>query len=658
MSNDSWLEHLQRESEREDRQHGRRLRAERDAERGPRPVKEGEALFEAAFAEFLKRAKKERVYVAVGFPTGTGKTTIAGRLMNDSALPAAEYYAPTHNLLDRIVGDHLADAAHYRGMLAKDNCLRPAQVKAALRAGTPVIESCCKRTLPDGTVILCPDYDRCPFQKMLLQEPRFWALPTSMVFHHQAKLGDPEIVVIDEIDTMWHDAIIGLPQPDQPFSFLPDVEVRDLVGDQPPPGLSFARRRLMQAFARQQDEGGVSHACFDGLLDRADIKAALIREKSYLRKIGNPLLPGDEEAQRQEKRAKLEAHRHGNIVIKILEAVQDLLQRDGVSGRLKLVGYGSKRAVKVYGLRKIVERVAAHSVFAMTATPPKKKLIDLFLPGVEIHESPKLAAPNMIMRQVWHSPTAKHKLSEQKNGKPDNRHHRRKVRAYILWRWRSLGRPETLIVTNQGYEDWLMVRGLPDGISVRHFNDIRGDDDYKEVGLLIVIGRPMPSPTEVELYAGILNGVEPTQKLKPKEYYPFKRQVEKRQGEWVRVEQHPDPLCDALLWTICIAEIVQAVGRGRGIRRDEHNPLIVDVLADVDLPLCVNEFGGLVDALVGGGERDAGIADRGWHRAVRRNRYVEAPAARKARERAVATLYQASPATVPGWGRCGQTPNE
>jgi len=51
--------------------------------------------------------------------------------------------------------------------------------------------------------------------------------------------------------------------------------------------------------------------------------------------------------------------------------------------------------------------------------------------------------------------------------------------------------------------------------------------------------------------------------------------------------RHPDRQVEAVRFAICEAELIQAIGRGRGVRRDEHNPLDVLLLTDVPLPLPV-----------------------------------------------------------------------
>ena len=48
---------------------------------------------------------------------------------------------------------------------------------------------------------------------------------------------------------------------------------------------------------------------------------------------------------------------------------------------------------------------------------------------------------------------------------------------------------------------------------------------------------------------------------------------------------HPDPKAELLRAAICDDEVLQAIGRGRGVNRAEADPLEVRVLANVALPL-------------------------------------------------------------------------
>ena len=68
------------------------------------------------------------------------------------------------------------------------------------------------------------------------------------------------------------------------------------------------------------------------------------------------------------------------------------------------------------------------------------------------------------------------------------------------------------------------------------------------------------------------------------------RGIALKDGTGVAVEcaQHSDPLAEAVRWQVCEAELIQAIGRGRGVNRTAETPLDIDVLADVVFPAAVD----------------------------------------------------------------------
>jgi putative DNA primase/helicase len=55
-------------------------------------------------------------------------------------------------------------------------------------------------------------------------------------------------------------------------------------------------------------------------------------------------------------------------------------------------------------------------------------------------------------------------------------------------------------------------------------------------------------------------------------------------------EVHADPTAEAIRWSICEGELIQAMGRGRGVNRTAETPLAIDILTDVVLPVTVSEL--------------------------------------------------------------------
>lgn len=54
------------------------------------------------------------------------------------------------------------------------------------------------------------------------------------------------------------------------------------------------------------------------------------------------------------------------------------------------------------------------------------------------------------------------------------------------------------------------------------------------------------------------------------------------------VETHTDPVAEAIRWSICEGELIQAIGRGRGVNRTADTPLTIDIFSDAVLPFTIH----------------------------------------------------------------------
>jgi hypothetical protein len=59
-------------------------------------------------------------------------------------------------------------------------------------------------------------------------------------------------------------------------------------------------------------------------------------------------------------------------------------------------------------------------------------------------------------------------------------------------------------------------------------------------------------------------------------------------GVATKGDRHPDPFVEAVRWQIHEGELMQALGRARGINRDDASPLDIDLLFDTCIPVSVN----------------------------------------------------------------------
>ena len=125
-----------------------------------------------------------------------------------------------------------------------------------------------------------------------------------------------------------------------------------------------------------------------------------------------------------------------------------------------------------------------------------------------------------------------------------------------------------------------------------HFNALSGLDRWGGIGGMVVLGRTLPAPRTVELIAMALTGRVPAPN--PEDagwWYPMtERRLRLADDRTVplAMEEHADPIAEAVRWSICEGELIQAMGRGRGVNRTAATPLEIDLLTDVVLPVAVD----------------------------------------------------------------------
>ncbi|TXN10706.1 hypothetical protein FV219_06070 [Methylobacterium sp. WL122] len=164
----------------------------------------------------------------------------------------------------------------------------------------------------------------------------------------------------------------------------------------------------------------------------------------------------------------------------------------------------------------------------------------------------------------------------------------------LAFRYRGRGRaltdgcpgPDVAVVGYDAFER--RVRPLlPANVAVGHFNNLRGFDGWRGVRAIVVVGRPEPSPRDVEQYASIASGelVAPC----PGKWYPAvlaSHLMRDGTGRSIRGSAHPHPLVEAFRRQVQ-TELPQVEGRARPVRRGPRDPLASYVLTSTptDLPL-------------------------------------------------------------------------
>lgn len=288
------------------------------------------------------------------------------------------------------------------------------------------------------------------------------------------------------------------------------------------------------------------------------------------------LFPGMTAEQRRTAVAAAQRNEAIRTRIAVWEAIAIQLAT-GAEGRVRVL---PGDCLQVLGVKPIHVTLAGKPVLHLDATL-RPELARTVLPRLRVAEI-AAAAPFMNVTLVAGS-FGKGSLCPDPAARPEERQRRQNRLAecvdYVRWRARSVAPGRLLVVTYQGIE--AAFANIP-GVEAAHFNAIAGLDRYRDVAALIVIGRPLPQDRDLDPLVGAFFGETVTGG-----YRKAQAGVRMRDGtgRTVSAMVHEHPRAELLRAAICDDELVQAIGRGRGINRDASNPLTVHVLADVALPL-------------------------------------------------------------------------
>lgn len=155
-----------------------------------------------------------------------------------------------------------------------------------------------------------------------------------------------------------------------------------------------------------------------------------------------------------------------------------------------------------------------------------------------------------------------------------------------------------VVISYKEVEEKLRKDGrFGDRVEFAHFGAVAGLNDWGDVSLLIVIGRPLPELRDVENRARLyfdadINSIDDG-KRGHASYLKVSRYLRMRDGAGVEVRDnpaHPDWRVEEVRRHDCEGGVLQVIGRGRGINRTAANPLQIDILTSLCLPnIEVNE---------------------------------------------------------------------
>jgi hypothetical protein len=455
--------------------------------------------------------------------------------------------------------------------------LNLAAVELALKCQADVARTCCET---NGNY--CHFFDQCGYQRQQAADPLVWIVAADMVFHRQAAFGRPRALIIDE--SFWQKALRGVDGSDDSVLAFASLA----AGNQ-------GRRDLAAELQMQSEDGGLQR-CVVEHMEVAALHRMIRVEWATMPKLNlRPGMPADEFDRLRKNTKVIEKIAYARRVIQILEELCHMLEHPEilVSGRLLIDERNGLGGIRWRGIDTIGKQFRIPTLL-LDATLPDLAVLQVLRPQAEIVADVRVALPpGVYIRQVLGAPTSSRKLIETSRLK-DRDQHLNSVRRYILRRWIETGKQPTLVICQMKVQGWLEGK-LPDGISLAHYNAIAGLDQFKDVRLLILIGRPQPGPDAVETIAGMLSGSMPETVAGGSNgfnwYSQVRRGIRQKDGSGVAVDgdQHPDPFAESVRQLITEAELVQALGRARAVNRSVQAPLDVEMLFDTVLPVTVDQ---------------------------------------------------------------------
>jgi Type III restriction enzyme, res subunit len=557
-----------------------------------------------------EQAVRVPIVKAARIATGVGKTMMMIELLAEhihaGKIGPVVYAVPRHKLGANIRQqflDYGIDARIFRGRNADDPdaephkmCRNLAAVEVALRCHADVSKTCCSKNRKTR----CEFFNKCGYQRQMPakgDQPQVWIIASDMLFHEQAVLGKPHILVVDE--GFWSRGIRGIEQEEgqkrqQGWTVALDSMRNTPEHPDDKPSLRWRnddRGALCKALASQPHDGPVELKYLP-LLSEADFGTCISREWNNMPKL--KLLPGMSNAEIakliEEEGGIFEQSHHTRSIIRIWDEVRNMFAKNiAMSGRLTLKREGGLRVIEWRGVEPIKDQFLVKTML-MDATLPPLPILQIFHPQIKIVGDMSVEMPPSVhIKQILSTPTTSNKLEKER--------HRQAMRRYILKRSIELAGAPGLVICQDKLEQYLKQAKLPDNITVDHYNNISGLDDFKDVRLMILIGRTAPGPRAMERMAAALSGVQPSVLAKTRNGFTWYDEVvhgigirgQAEIGVGTKGDQHPDPFVEAVRWQIHEGELMQAIGRARGINRTDETPLDIDLLFDSCIPVDVDE---------------------------------------------------------------------
>ena len=465
----------------------------------------------------------------------------------------------------------------------------------------------CKRTIKDTDgnrrTVKCPLFDGCAYQAQQKVRADLWLVAHNSLFHAKpSALGEVAAVVVDE--AAWRTGLVGAEG--RHLTLTMDALASENLG-----ALTLTSRDRLRDLRRQLV--ATLDAMPDGPVQRAALQGCSLTTASageghsleWGRK-SDLLHPGQSRAERRKAMEALEENKTVARCAMAWGALGALLAPNGpeASGWLALdveqTRDGPARVLRLKGRQEVADGWKVPTLLLDALLPVE--LVRPFWPDVELVANVKAAMPHQHIYQVQDKAFAKSMLAPlgAEAAKNDPQEAQRRLnrlcdlRAMLVRESRHWAPGRVLAVVQKDVEHALLeLGGLPGNVCLAHHNNVAGRDEWKDVACLVVVGRTLPSPAGVERIAEALTGVAVPALEGWYERADAVREMVDGSTVQADADRHPHPIAEMIRWQIAEGQVVQILGRPRGVRRTAANPVHILALTDVPLPMPV---AGLLDA--------------------------------------------------------------
>jgi hypothetical protein len=324
-------------------------------------------------------------------------------------------------------------------------------------------------------------------------------------------------------------------------------------------------------------DAGLARASGEKIAEALSEKSALLTCVRRCQRILSALIQGMEDAER---------HGTGEHHIATLR----LRMRNGDQGRYL--------AAECITRSKLSDQITNSAILILDATP-EPDLLRAWFPNLRVVGDFRAKDGRGVTRvQLVDSHMAYGAIVPKEGAGDHNRQRKNTFRAAMAAKvfGNLMGGAASLILP-KGSKEHIETRlpELGETLRLGHFGGVRGSNLHNDSRVVVTAGRQAPAVQVAERLAEVING-KPVRRIDPDSHGRaiFGRAaaaILRRDGSGTGVvnERHPDPMVEAVRRSITEAELDQAQGRGRAVRRAEDSPLLDIRLSDVasDTPVDV-----------------------------------------------------------------------